>query len=943
MKLMGLLSKIKEWVTEAAGTFREFNLPLNKCVQTLEELERAIEMHKAELQDPFFHNNREYCAYAQFALALCYHRKATFYTRYQRDDVSAAIHFAHQAESFFTEETAPGIWVRVQGILGFGYALKADGPRAENAELVASYLERFLRAPEVLSDPAFAASVHIYLMLAYGGCLSGTMKERLAKVEEHAAKAFELYPHRQDSAWFDHLEYYKASSLMAVRSMFGVPDDEELNFKLETFGPPSERKFADMEDGVDMIPLISTSKRMQNIFHSVLEGVTDLPDWESYETAFRRDLDNQRPTVLANYPALFPPERLQAFAASVEELIRECVAYTESFAAPFSRAVNEMQLAHLYMNKAFYAPGTGAAEESIERARDYFEKAWAYLLQHPRNRHSLVSDGRIFGTSLYFLRGMWQEADRVYSAALDELAESYAASAGTRGKDLALLELSEGMVALSLNQAYVLAKRGRPEQAVGLLEKWRARRLGERLRRTDPQLARARDEDLAAYEQALNEIHALEAAQRDAGHDEYLELSNKLRATRANLENVTARVGSYPPDASSPPAFGEARPAAKADAPFAYLLTTEVGALILLVTMDGNVRCLWCDEFTKGDAEALLRKLSGAVGQTGGRVGAAHVLPFALMELGYRLMTPLRQTLSEMGAESVCLIPCGVLALFPLQAATVEYGETFCDTIEVSYAPSANALFNARRKLERFKAEPHARAPKFVAVADPDGSLRHAAPEVKAIARLFEPPASTTLLLRDEATRTALENALPDATHIHFACHGGFDPAEPLEAALMLADGQRLMLREVLDASAFRHLPFARTVVLSACRTALIDYKERPEEMVGLPAGFLAAGVPGVLGTLWPVDDLSTALLMTHFYVEFFERGRAPARALREAQKWLSRATREDLEEFCAGRHGLENSLRSRDAHYVHQKALPARDRPFAHPWYWSGFVFIGV
>lgn len=53
--------------------------------------------------------------------------------------------------------------------------------------------------------------------------------------------------------------------------------------------------------------------------------------------------------------------------------------------------------------------------------------------------------------------------------------------------------------------------------------------------------------------------------------------------------------------------------------------------------------------------------------------------------------------------------------------------------------------------------------------------------------------------------------------------------------------------------------------------------------MLGLVSGFLLAGAPAVMATLWTVDDAGSVELMTDFYRRF-AAGQAPAQALREAQ-----------------------------------------------------------
>jgi CHAT domain-containing protein len=56
--------------------------------------------------------------------------------------------------------------------------------------------------------------------------------------------------------------------------------------------------------------------------------------------------------------------------------------------------------------------------------------------------------------------------------------------------------------------------------------------------------------------------------------------------------------------------------------------------------------------------------------------------------------------------------------------------------------------------------------------------------------------------------------------------------------------------------------------------------------VVGLTRAFLAAGASGVIASLWPVSDASTAALMQEFYRLLWdeEEPRTAAEALREAR-----------------------------------------------------------
>jgi CHAT domain-containing protein len=63
-------------------------------------------------------------------------------------------------------------------------------------------------------------------------------------------------------------------------------------------------------------------------------------------------------------------------------------------------------------------------------------------------------------------------------------------------------------------------------------------------------------------------------------------------------------------------------------------------------------------------------------------------------------------------------------------------------------------------------------------------------------------------------------------------------------------------------------------VVLSACRTAL-GKEVRGGGLVGLVRGFMYAGAPRVVASLWDVRDEATAELMKRFYRKLVRGGAA--------------------------------------------------------------------
>ena len=148
-------------------------------------------------------------------------------------------------------------------------------------------------------------------------------------------------------------------------------------------------------------------------------------------------------------------------------------------------------------------------------------------------------------------------------------------------------------------------------------------------------------------------------------------------------------------------------------------------------------------------------------------------------------------------------------------------------------------------------------------------------------------PVQSRLALDFEANRaTATSAELAQYRYLHFATHGLVDTQHPELSGLVLSmvneDGKPvngfLRLQDIFNLS----LP-VEMVVLSACETG-IGKEVRGEGLLGLTRGFMYAGSPRVVVSLWKVDDSATAELMGRFYEGMLRQKLRPAAALRAAQ-----------------------------------------------------------
>jgi CHAT domain-containing protein/tetratricopeptide (TPR) repeat protein len=164
--------------------------------------------------------------------------------------------------------------------------------------------------------------------------------------------------------------------------------------------------------------------------------------------------------------------------------------------------------------------------------------------------------------------------------------------------------------------------------------------------------------------------------------------------------------------------------------------------------------------------------------------------------------------------------------------------------------------------------------------------LRGTRQEAEAIAHLAG-ETNTLLALDFTASRkTATSSELADYRIVHFATHGLLNSQHPELSGLILSlvdrDGQPA--NGFLESAEIYNLKLgADMVVLSACQTAL-GKDVRGEGLIGLTRGFMYAGAPRVLATLWPVPDQATTELMKLFYQSVLIKGMRPAAALQAAQ-----------------------------------------------------------
>jgi CHAT domain-containing protein/tetratricopeptide (TPR) repeat protein len=175
--------------------------------------------------------------------------------------------------------------------------------------------------------------------------------------------------------------------------------------------------------------------------------------------------------------------------------------------------------------------------------------------------------------------------------------------------------------------------------------------------------------------------------------------------------------------------------------------------------------------------------------------------------------------------------------------------------------------------------------------------------EAEAILTLAHEGKTLKALDFDANRALAMSPELANYRIVHFATHGLINSQHPELSGLVLSlvDKQGRRQDGFLRAHDLYNLKLeADLVVLSACQTAL-GKQIKGEGLVGLVRGFMYAGAPRVVASLWDVKDEATAELMKRFYYKMLVEGMRPAAALRAAQVSMWKEPRWQAPYYWAG------------------------------------------
>ncbi|GBO54467.1 high-affnity carbon uptake protein Hat/HatR [Pseudanabaena sp. lw0831] len=240
-----------------------------------------------------------------------------------------------------------------------------------------------------------------------------------------------------------------------------------------------------------------------------------------------------------------------------------------------------------------------------------------------------------------------------------------------------------------------------------------------------------------------------------------------------------------------------------------------------------------------------------------------------LKQLHTILIQPIQDLLPKEANTRVIFLPQGLLFLVPFAALINPKNEFLIEKHTVQIAPAIQVLdftHQLSQQLQKVNLQ------EVLIVGNPTmpslgnpltqlPTLLGAEKEAKAIASLM----NTTFLTGDNATKVEVVNKMKSARFVHLATHGLLEEYRKgdIPGAIALApsstDDGFLTASEIVTMRLN-----AEMVVLSACKTG--QGLLTGDGVIGLSRSLITAGVPSVVVSLWAVPDDPTALLMTEFY-----------------------------------------------------------------------------
>ena len=311
--------------------------------------------------------------------------------------------------------------------------------------------------------------------------------------------------------------------------------------------------------------------------------------------------------------------------------------------------------------------------------------------------------------------------------------------------------------------------------------------------------------------------------------------------------------------------------------------------------------------------------------------GGVHDTYKRFVSLGrkfYRIL--IEPCLEYTDRKNLTIVPDGAITYIPFESLVMEDTDTeyinymtlpyMIREYSIGYSHSSTLLFNKRVKSKSPLNRVLAFAPMYNSpVYELDSMLMRQVMDggeymvplhgtIKEVQSIDETVPSD-VFINEQATEANFKKNASDYNVLHLAMHTIMRDDDPLYSLLAFSnveEGDTVEDNRLYAYEIYNLKLNAQMAVLSACNSGL-GKMQKGEGMMSLARGFIYAGCPSIVMTLWQVADKSSSELMTSFY-KYLKKGKSKQEAMRLAKI----------------------------------DYLKLSDDLTSNPYFWSGFVVLG-
>jgi CHAT domain-containing protein len=968
----------------------------------VENIKKATNLLKNALDSGCLSSKPEIWACLNTGLAMTF---TEFSQIAEFGDVETAIEALKKALTHFTREKEPYLWATCQNNIGLAYLNSSSGKRSENIDAAIEAFENALLIQTREKHPLEWAGIQMNLSSAHHQRLTDSHWYNKDKSFESINNALEIYTVREHpTLWAKsqiclgliYLERSEIERPENIRNAIGAFENAlsiltPLRFPWD---------WATVQGNLGIAYMALNITRKLRIDQSIgLWGQVDfaqkaLQSFENFSSIFTRERFPNKWAMNQNnigslYIECFDGIRLEELTEGIQAFESALSIHTyERYPQDWARI--QANLGFAYIADVRECLQLSSKDKGIEaftnalrvyKSDTYTEQCRSCAIALG-NLYSQTAQDVAKRNNAELANQLWLKASEAYLTAIDASELLFQASIIPSNQNEELYKNGD----LYRQAAFVMTKLGDLKSAILYLEKGRGKGLSQALEFEQVKLLSLKEniclEKRALYDEyysaslavqnSINQTRTQNLIFPMRQDDHARQTARNAHATLKTVINKIRRLPDYR-DFFKPVDFNIIEQAVQPECPLVYLFATSENVSTLILTrLDESVEVnLKKTEVYTADSirnllvtsnkestawfEAYNAWIESLIQEDEQAKAKAYKIWLDVLDKTAQSLWPIMQPLLDFfepfSAKQVLLIPTGLLSFLPLSIAWTQNGVEriyAMDKMVFLYAPNARVTVAVRERIQNFKQQDS-----ILGLSDPTlirgrASLPNSELEVDSILSLY-PPERQKRVLPENASLASVLDDLKNFSVLHFSCHGKADIFNPLQSGLVMAKGEILTVADLLKKNLSGH---TRLAVLSACETG-IPGTELPDELTGLPSGFLQAGACGVVSSLWSVSDISTMLVIVRFYQYMHkelegvpEEFKIP-HALNKAQQWVRDTSnlqkrehfKKDLPEFTHQCRLSPTSTRK----IRHQLSAPAESKAYAHPFHWAAFVFFGA